>query len=59
MLKVVLIKGEEKNRGLWKIGIVKKLIPGRDGVVGAVKLRAGKSFLERPILFLYPIKFAL
>ena len=33
-----------------------KLIPGRDGNVRAVKLRAGKSYLERPIQFLYPMK---
>ena len=30
---VVMIKGGEKNRGLQKIGIIERLIPGRDGVV--------------------------
>ena len=53
---VMLIKGDEKNRGLWKIGIVEQLIPGRDGVVRGVRLRAGKSFMERPIQFLYPLE---
>ncbi|XP_028404086.1 uncharacterized protein LOC114526758 [Dendronephthya gigantea] len=53
---VVLIKGEGKNRGTWKIGIVERLIPGRDGIVRAVRLRAGKSYLERPIQFLYPME---
>ena len=53
---VVLIKGEEKNRGKWKLGIVDRLIPGRDGIVRAVRLRAGKSYLERPIQFLYPME---
>ena len=53
---VVLIKGDEKNQGKWKIGVVSKLIPGRDGVVRAVRLRAGKSYLERPIQFLYPME---
>ena len=52
---VVMIKGEEKNRALWKIGIVTELIPGRDNIVRAVRLRAGKSFMERPIQFLYPL----
>ena len=37
---VMLIKGDEKNRGMWKIGIVDELIPGRDGVVRRVRLRA-------------------
>ena len=41
---VVLIKGDEKNRGKGKIGIVDKLIPGRDEIVRAVRLRAGKSY---------------
>ena len=53
---VVLIKGEEKNRALWKTGIVTHMIPGRDNVVRAVRLRAGKSFMERPIQFLYPLE---
>jgi hypothetical protein len=34
---VMLIKGDEKNRRLWKIGIVEQLIPGRDGVVRYVQ----------------------
>ncbi|XP_068707690.1 uncharacterized protein [Montipora foliosa] len=55
---VVLIKGEERNRGLWRIGVVDKLIPGRDGIVRAVRLRAGKSFLERPVQHLYPLELS-
>ena len=46
---VVLIKGEKKNRGTWKISIVDRLIQGRDKVIRGVRLRAGKSYLERPI----------
>ncbi len=53
---VVLIKGESKNRGKWKIGIVEEMVPGRDGVVRVVKLRAGQSHMERPIQFLYPME---
>jgi len=53
---VVLIKGEEKNHAFWKTGIVTHLIQGRDNVVRAVRLRAGKSFIERPIQFLYPLE---
>ena len=50
---VVLIKGEERNHGKWNIGIVEEIIKGRDGKVRVVKLRAGKSHLERPIQHLY------
>ena len=55
---VVLIKGEQKNRGTWKIGIVDKLIKGRDLVVRGVRLRAGKSYLERPIQQLFPLEIS-
>ena len=42
---VVLITSDERNRGKWNIGVVVKLIKGRDGVVYAViRLRAGKLF---------------
>lgn len=33
-----------------------ELFNGRDGFVRAVKLRAGKTFLERPIQHLYPLE---
>ena len=56
--EVVLIKGEERNRGRWKIGVVDKLIPGTDGVVRAVRLRAGNFFLERPEQHLYPLELS-
>ena len=53
---VVLIRGDEKNRAHWKTGIVTELIPGRDGIVRVVRLRAGKSHLERAIQHLYPLE---
>lgn len=34
---VVLIQGPERNRGKWNIGIVVKLIKGKDGVVRAIR----------------------
>ena len=55
---VVLIKGDERNRGKWKIGIIDTLIKGRDGVLRAVRLRAGRSYLERTIQQLYPLKLS-
>ena len=54
----MLIKGDVRNRGKWNIGIVEKLIKGRDGVVRAVKLRAGKSYLERAPQQLYPMELS-
>ena len=55
---VMLIKGEERNRGKWNIGIITNLIIGRDGVVRAARLRAGKSYLERAVQQLYPLELS-
>ena len=55
---VVLIQGSERNRGKWNIEIVVKLIKGRDGVVRAIRLRAGRSYLERAIQHLYPMELS-
>ena len=55
---VVLIQDAERNRGKWNMGIVVKLFQGRDGVVGAVRLRAGKSYLERAVQHLFPLELS-
>ena len=55
---VVLIQGSKRNRGKWNIGIVVKLIKGRDGVVRAIRLRAWRSYLERAIQHLYPMELS-
>jgi hypothetical protein len=31
-------KDDEKDRNQWKLGIVEKVLPGKDGVVRAVRL---------------------
>ena len=56
---IMLIKGEEKDRGLWKMGVVEKLIRGRDGVTRGAKLRTGKGITERSIQHLYPMELRL
>ena len=53
-----LIKDDNKDRNKWKLGIVEEHIVGRDGVVRAVKLRAGKSSLERALQQLYPLELS-
>ena len=50
---VVLIQGSEQNRGKWNIGIV-----GRDEVVLAIRLRAGRLYLEHAIQHLYPMELS-
>ena len=56
--EVVIIKGDEKDRNQWKLGIVEEVLPGKDSVVRAVRLRAGRNQLERPIQHLYPLELS-
>ena len=51
-----IFKDESKDRNKWKLGIVGELITGRDGMVRAVKLQAGKNYLERSVQQLYPLE---
>ena len=55
---VVLIKGDDKHRGIWNIGIVEELCKGKDNVIRAVKLRSRKTYIERPIQFLYLLELS-
>ena len=54
---VCVIKDDNKDRNKWKLEIVEELVAGRD-VVRAVKLRAGKSYLERAVQQLYPLELS-
>ena len=54
--EVVLIIGEEKNRGLWMKGKVLQRVIGKDGVIrGAVELHKGNR-LEWPLQLLCPLE---
>ena len=55
---VMMIKGDEKNRSKWKIGIVSDLIIGRDGLVRRAQMRTGRDQMERAIEHLYPMELA-
>ena len=55
---VVIIQEDSRNRNSWKLGVVKSLIVGRDGIVRAAKLRAGKGVLERAVQQLYPLELS-
>ena len=55
---IVIVKSEQRNRGKWQLGVVEQLIMGRDGVTRGAKLRTGKSSIERPVQFLYPLELS-
>ena len=54
--EIVLITGEEKNRGKWKKGKVIKLVKGRDGVVRGVTLLHKGHTIERPLQAVCPLE---
>ena len=53
---VVMIKGEEKNRGQWKIGFVNHLYIGKDNIIWLAQLRIGKKLIDWPIKLLCPLE---
>ena len=53
----MLVKGDERNRGKWKMGIVVEIITGRDGIARAARIKTGTgSYLERALQQLYPLE---
>ncbi len=58
---MVLIQEDNVKRGLWKVGIIEKLIVGKDGVVrgAAVRKSGGKNaILNRSVLKLFPLEIS-
>ena len=56
---VVIIQDESRNRHSWKLGIVDKLIVGRDGIVRGAKMRVGKGAIERAMQHQYPLELSV
>ena len=53
-----MIKGDEKHEGKWNIGVIEELYEGKDNLIRAAKLRSRKTYIERPIQFLYPLELS-
>ena len=53
---VVMLKGEEKNRGQWKKGIVNHLHIGKGIIIWVTQLCIGKKLIDNPIQLLYPLE---
>ena len=52
---MIFIKGD-KRKTQMEVGVVERLIQGRDGVIRGTRLRAGKTHLERLLQLLYPLE---
>ncbi|XP_053389692.1 uncharacterized protein LOC128552674 [Mercenaria mercenaria] len=47
---------DDGSRLLWKLAVVEELVPGRDGLIRAAKIRTGSGHTTRPIVRLYPLE---
>ena len=51
---VVMVKGEAKDRALWKLAQVMGNITGKDGKIRGLKLKQGNGYVvERPLQLVY------
>ena len=53
---VVIVKSDSKNRGVWPLGIVVSLHPGKDDIVRAIGVRTPNGHIERAPQHLYPLE---
>ena len=56
MGEIVLVVGDERNRGEWKKGKVVRLVQGKDGVVRGVTLFRKGPTIERPLQLVCPLE---
>ena len=54
--EIVLVVGDEKNRGKWKKGRVMRHVRGRDGVIRGVTLLHKGHHIERPLSLVCPLE---
>ena len=54
--EVVLIEVDNKKRKDWPVGIIKNVIPGKDGKCRVLQLKTAYGNLIRPIQRVYPLE---
>ena len=51
---IVMNKGNDKKREIWKIEIIQDMYRRNDQVIQAVGIKTSNGYLERTIQLLYP-----
>jgi hypothetical protein len=49
---------DERPRTNWKLGLVKELVRGKDGLVRSVRIKTRTGETTRPIVKLYPLEIS-
>ncbi|CAL1270780.1 unnamed protein product [Larinioides sclopetarius] len=52
----VLIEGNTKNKLLWKLGKIERVLPGRDNKIRCYELKTSNGLLKRTVQHLYPFE---
>ena len=53
---IVMIKGESKKKGRWKIGKISELFQAKDDQVRGAQVKTPIGYFDRPIQLLYPLE---
>ena len=55
---IVMNKGNDKRREIWKVEIIQDMYRGNDQVIQAVGIKTSNGYLERTIQLLYLLKLS-
>ena len=53
---VVLIEGNAKNKLLWKLGKIERVLPRRDNKIRCYELKTNAGLFKRIVQHLYPFE---
>lgn len=53
----VLVKEDNIPPTVWRMGIIEKVFPGKDGKIRVSSVRTNKGTYERPVVKLVPLGF--
>ena len=54
--EVEIIESDDWSKGKWTFGTTTDVFPGSDGTVRTAQVKTSKSYLERAVQHLYPLK---
>ena len=52
----LLLRNDTEQKGLWPLGGIENIYPGRDGIVCVVDVRTKTGVYRRPAVKIYPLE---
>ena len=56
--QIVIIRDEDKKRHAWKLGVVSRVMKGRDYVIRGASIRTSNGNIERAVQHIYPLELS-